>query len=65
MALVGAFAMAWNEKLLVEKKWAYYNRFYPEATQLQRQLINDANVIKQQEFLGEKKDDDYYLDPEI
>jgi peptidoglycan/LPS O-acetylase OafA/YrhL len=28
--------------LLLEKKWTYYNRFYPEPTQLQRSLVNEA-----------------------
>ena len=62
VALVGAFAMAWNEKDILQKKWAYYNRFYPEQTQLQRQLINDAFVLKQQDALKSKQQE--YTDPE-
>jgi hypothetical protein len=34
LALMGSFACIWNEKLTLEKKWQFYNRFYPEPTQL-------------------------------
>ena len=41
-SLIGAVAVMWNEKLTLEKKWRYYDRFYPEPTQLQRTLTQEA-----------------------
>ena len=41
-SMIGGFALVWHEKLQLEKKWRYYNRFYPEPTQLQRTLISEA-----------------------
>ena len=33
-SLIGATGAILIEKRNLEKKWAYYDRFYPEATQL-------------------------------
>ena len=54
--LAGAFAVVFNEKLLLEKKWRYYDRFYPEPTQLQRTLVQEAEVVKQLEAQGKLKE---------
>ena len=51
-ALMGAFAAVWNEKLNLEKKWRYYDRFYPEPTQLQRTLVQEAKMIQERDRLG-------------
>ena len=42
VALMGSFACIWSEKLTLEKKWQFYNRFYPEPTALQRSLVTEA-----------------------
>ena len=41
-ALIGAFAAAYLEKYNLDKKMSYYDRFYPEPTQLQRTLVQEA-----------------------
>mmetsp|Transcript_16340 Transcript_16340/g.25261 ORF Transcript_16340/g.25261 Transcript_16340/m.25261 type:complete len:121 (+) Transcript_16340:20-382(+) len=46
IALTGALLCAWREKNFLEKKWAYYNRFYPEPTQLQKSMMADADNLK-------------------
>ena len=51
-SLIGATACVWNEKLTMEKKWRYYDRFYPEPTQLQRSLVQEAQIFKEREALG-------------
>tara|TARA_B110001450_G_scaffold106692_1_gene101064 strand:- start:298 stop:492 length:195 start_codon:yes stop_codon:yes gene_type:complete len=33
-AMIGSFGAVWWEKTQLEKKWDYYDKFYPEATQL-------------------------------
>ena len=66
-ALFGAVLCAWNEKLMLEKKWLYYDRFYPEPTQLQRTLVQEAQMFKAREAAGIKEkslDDKKYIDPE-
>ena len=45
-SLIGGFACVWYEKMQLEKKWTYYNRFYPEPTQLQRSLVKEAQIYK-------------------
>ena len=42
LAFLGSFACFWHEKLSLEKKWTFYNKFYPEPTQLQRSLVTEA-----------------------
>ena len=53
-ALFGAFAAAYLEKSNLDKKMTYYDRFYPEPTQLQRSLVQEAQMFKQREALGIK-----------
>ena len=53
-ALIGGYAAIMMERFNLEKRWTYYDRFYPEATTLQKTLtdeayntrINDANASK-------------------
>ena len=42
VSLFGAFGAVWYEKLMLEKKWRYYDRLYPEPTQLQKDLVVEA-----------------------
>ena len=51
-AFIGASSLMFNEKLKLEKKWRYYDRFYPEPTQLQRTLVDEARVVKTLEAQG-------------
>ena len=64
---MGSFACVWNEKLTLEKKWQFYNRFYPEPTQLQRSLVTEAQIYLEREARGIKEEslqDKAYIDPE-
>mmetsp|Transcript_17426 Transcript_17426/g.29321 ORF Transcript_17426/g.29321 Transcript_17426/m.29321 type:complete len:177 (-) Transcript_17426:119-649(-) len=66
-ALLGAFAACWWEKLQLEKKWRYYDRLYPEAVQLQKDIVVDAQIAREREFLGIKDivtEEDRKLDPD-
>ena len=57
----------WNEKLTLEKKWRYYDRFYPEPTQLQRTLVQEAQIMKDRQAKGIQADnlkDSQFVDPE-
>ena len=36
----------------MEKKWSYYDRFYPEPTQLQKSLVMEAQIHKEREARG-------------
>ena len=67
MSFMGASACMFNEKLTLEKKWRYYDRFYPEPTQLQKVLIAEAQIWKkldQQGFDELNVEDQLVLDPE-
>ena len=67
LALLGSFACIWNEKLTLEKKWQFYNRFYPEPTQLQRSLVTEAQIYLERDARGiaeESMQDKSYIDPE-
>ena len=68
-SLFGGIACAFNEKLLMEKKWRYYDHFYPEPTQLQKTLVQDAQIqkIREEAGLGEQEEsleEQQNLDPE-
>ena len=57
----------WYEKMQLEKKWTYYDRFYPEPTQLQRSLVNEAYIYKIREEKGikdEELNEKQIIDPE-
>ena len=51
-ALIGATFCWFMEKSHLEKKWAYYNRYYPEPTQLQKSLSIEAQIAKEREARG-------------
>ena len=64
---MGTFACFWHEKLTLEKKWNFYNRFYPEPTQLQRSLVTEAQMYREREAKGIKEEsiqDKSHIDPE-
>ena len=66
-SIIGAFAAVWNEKNILETKWNYYNRFYPEPTQLQRTLVQEAQIMKDREAAGIPEtqiEDKRFIDPE-
>ena len=66
-SFIGAFAAVWNEKAILEKKWTYYNRFYPEPSQLQRTLVQEAQIMKDREATGIPEtpiEDKRFIDPE-
>ena len=64
---MGAFLCAWHERHMLKKKLTYYDRFYPEPTQLQRTLVQEAQIFKQRQEAGfqERTDADRtFIDPE-
>ena len=67
MALLGSFGCVWYEKIALEKKWQFYNRFYPEPTQLQRSLVAETQVYLERDLMGLKEatiEEKAHLDPE-
>ena len=66
LTLIGSFACVWNEKLTLEKKWQFYDRFYPEPTQLQRALTTEAQIYVEREARGmedQTLQEKSYMDP--
>ena len=51
-SLMGSTALAFNEKVTLEKKWTYYNRLFAEPTQLQRTLTSEARVVQKLQEQG-------------
>ena len=52
---------------MLKKKLTYYDRFYPEPTQLQRTLVQEAEVYKKRQQMGlqDRTDEDRtFIDPE-
>ena len=67
MAFFGSFACVWYEKISLEKKWTYYNKLYPEATQLQKTLVTEAQMYLERDAKGYQEqslEEKSYLDPE-
>ena len=54
LAMIGSFSMCWYERMQLEKKWNYFNRLYPEPTQLQKSLIAEAQVYALRDEQGLK-----------
>merc|ERR1719498_256381 len=54
MAKIGTFAAAMiglgYEMTKLRKKMTYYDRFYPEATELQKTLLLEAQMYKEENF---------------
>ena len=50
LSFMGAVAFGVKEKLNLEYQWQYYDRFYPEATELQKTLTREAMAFKEGAF---------------
>ena len=50
LSFMGAVAFGIKEKLNLEYQWQYYDRFYPEATELQKTLTREAMAFKEGAF---------------
>ncbi len=50
ITLFGAVGLGFKEKLNLEYQWEYYNRFYPEPTELQRTLTREALLFKESAY---------------
>ena len=50
LTLFGALGLGLKEKLSLEYQWQFYDRFYPEATELQKSLTRDAMAFKEMQF---------------
>ena len=50
VTFAGAMALGAFETLNMRKQWLYYDRFYPEATELQKNLYRDAMMFKEQNY---------------
>ena len=46
----GALASTTYSYIEMRRKWTYYDRFYPEATELQKTLTRDAMMYKEQSY---------------
>lgn len=47
---LGAVALSSYELINMRKQWTYYDRFYPEATELQKTLSREAMMFKEQNY---------------
>ena len=50
LSFMGAVAFGMKEKLNLEYQWQYYDRVYPEATELQKTLTREAMAFKEGAF---------------
>ena len=50
VSFVAACALGMKEKLNLEYQWQFYDRFYPEATELQKTLTREAQTFKEQDY---------------
>lgn len=47
VTFLGAAALGSYELIQLRKKWAYYDHFYPEPTELQKTLFREAMLFKE------------------
>ena len=52
-AIIGACTLGLWEFSTLRKRLTYYNRFYPEPTELQRKLDQEARIMKEEAYAGE------------
>ena len=52
-AIIGACTLGLWEFSTLRKRLTFYNRFYPEPTELQRKLEQEAMQMKEQAYVGE------------
>ena len=62
LTFVGALALGINDKINLEYQWQYYDRFYPEATELQKTLTRDALAFKESQFEAPSEEERTRLD---
>ena len=53
VAMTGAMCLSLWEFTNLRKKMMYYDRFYPEPTELQRKLGEEASMFKEQAYKPE------------
>ena len=49
-AFAGAVGLGMWELTNLKKQWLYYDRFYPEPTELQKTLQREAMMFKEQDY---------------
>ena len=49
-AIIGAFSLGLWEFSTLRKRLTFYDRFYPEPTELQRKLNQEAAIFKEQAY---------------
>lgn len=57
VTFVGAVSMASYELIQLRKKWNYYDKLYPEPTELQKTLYRDAMRFKEQKYEASSVED--------
>ena len=62
LSFCGALAFGIKEKLNLEYQWQYYDRFYPEPTELQKTLTRDALAFKESQYQAPAEEDRTKLD---
>lgn len=50
ISFFGAAAIGSYELIKMRKQWTFYDRFYPEPTELQKSLNRDALIYKEEAF---------------
>ena len=50
LTFVGAVGLSMKEKLALEYQWQFYDRFYPEPTELQKTLTREVLTFKEREY---------------
>ena len=55
MSAFGGLLFIYHERGNLQKKWQYYDRLYPEPTQLQKSLVTEAEMYAKREQLGIKE----------
>ena len=67
VSLFGAVVAGYHEKMMLEKKWRYYDRIYPEPTNYQKDIVTDAQMMRERDEIGMKSElseEDKVFDPE-
>ena len=57
LSFAGACALGFREKLSLEYQWQFYDRFYPEATELQKTLTREAMAFKENLYTEPTQDE--------
>lgn len=67
ITFAGALALGTYEMWSLRKQWTYYDRFYPEPTELQKTLLRDAMMFKERTYQASSIDEKLLKveDPEV